>query len=48
MAFRAAVVLILMSSKYLHFNISFIFGNRKKSLGLDPVNRQGIPTQLFV
>ena len=35
MAFRAAVVLLLMSSmssKYLHFNISFIFGNRKKSL----------------
>jgi hypothetical protein len=35
MAFRAAVVLLLMSSmssKCLHFNISFIFGNRKKSL----------------
>jgi len=30
------------------FHISFIFGNRKKSLGLDPVNRQGVPTQLFV
>jgi len=51
MAFRAAVVLLLMlsmSSKYLPFNIFFTFGNRKKSLGLDPVNRQGVPTQLFV
>ena len=36
MAFRAAVVLLLMSSmspKCLHFNISFIFGNRKKIIG---------------
>jgi hypothetical protein len=36
MAFRAAVVLLLMasmSSKCLAFNIYFIFGNRKKSLG---------------
>ena len=36
MAFRAAVVILLMpsvSSKCLPFNISFIFGNRKKSLG---------------
>jgi len=36
MAFRAAVVLILlssMSSKCLPFNISFTFGNRKKALG---------------
>ena len=36
MAFRAAIVLLLiaaMSSKCLRFNISFIFGNRKKSLG---------------
>ena len=36
MIFRAAVVLLLMSSissKCLPFNISFIFGNRKKSLG---------------
>jgi len=35
MAYRAAVVLLLMSSmssKCLPFNISFIFGNRKKSL----------------
>jgi len=35
-AFRAAVVLLRMtsmSSKSLHFNISFIFRNRKKSLG---------------
>jgi len=52
MAFRAAVVLLLMSSmssKYLPFNISFILGNRKKVNGeLDPVNTQGVPTQLFV
>jgi len=34
--------------KCLPFNISFIFGNRKKSLGLDPVNRQGVPTHLLV
>jgi len=36
MAFKAAVVLLLMSSlssKCLPFNISFIFWNRKKSLG---------------
>jgi hypothetical protein len=35
MAFRAAVVLLLissMSSNSLHFNISFIFGNTKTSL----------------
>jgi hypothetical protein len=52
MFFGAAVVLLLMStmtSKCLPFNISFTFGNRKKShWGLDPVNRQGVPTQLFV
>ena len=53
MAFRAAIVLLLMSSvtsKCLPFNISFIFRNRKKSLGggLDPVNRQGVPTRLLV
>ena len=51
MAFRAAVVLHLMSSmssKCLPFNISFIFGNRRNHLGLGPVNRQGVPTQLFV
>jgi len=36
MTFRAVTVLLLMpsmSSKCLPFNISFIFGNRKKSLG---------------
>jgi hypothetical protein len=33
MAFRPAVVLILMPSKCLPFNIFFIFGDRKKSLG---------------
>jgi hypothetical protein len=48
MAFKTAVVLILMSSvstKCIPFNISFIFRNRKKNhWGLDPVNRQGVPT----
>ena len=51
MAFRAAVVLFLMSSmssKCLPFNISFIFGNRKSQWGLEPVNKQNVPTQLFV
>jgi hypothetical protein len=32
-----------MSSKCLPFNISF--GNREKSLGLDPVNREGVSPQ---
>ena len=47
MAFRAAVVLLLMSSvssKCLPFNISFTFGNRKSNWGLGPVNSQGVPT----
>jgi hypothetical protein len=49
MAFRAAVVLSLMSSmssKCLPYNISFIFGNRKSNLGIDPVNREVIPALL--
>jgi hypothetical protein len=51
MACRAAVVLLLMpsvSTKCLPFNISFIFGNRKKSLGVDPVKREDVPAQLFI
>jgi hypothetical protein len=54
MAFREVVLLLLISSisskssKCLPFNISFIFGNRRKSLGVDPVNREGVPAQLFV
>jgi len=52
MAFRAAIVLLLklsMSPKCFHFDIPFVFGNRKKFTGgLDPVKRQGVPTQLFV
>jgi hypothetical protein len=51
MAFRAAVVFFLMSSissKCLPFNISFTFGNRIKSLGLDLVNREDAPAQPFV
>jgi hypothetical protein len=30
------------------FNISFPFGNRESHWGLDPVNREGVPAQLFV
>jgi len=51
MAFRAAVVLFLMSSmssKCLPFNISLSSGTEQSQWGLDPVNRQGVPTQLFV
>jgi hypothetical protein len=51
MAFRAAVVLLLMSSmssKFPPFNVSFIFRERKSHWGLDPVNREGVSAQLFV
>jgi hypothetical protein len=51
MAFRAAVVLPLMlsmSSKCPPLNIFFILRNRKKSLGLEPVNREDVPAQLSV
>jgi hypothetical protein len=48
MAFSVAVVLLVMSSKCIPFNISVIFGNKIKSLGLDPVNRQGVPTYYFI
>jgi hypothetical protein len=48
MAFRAVLLMSSMSSKCLPFNISFIFGKGKKLLGLDPVNREGVPAQLFV
>jgi hypothetical protein len=34
--------------KCLPFSVFFISGNRKKSLGLDPVNREGVAAQLFV
>jgi len=30
------------------FQYVLIFGSRKKLLGLDPVNKQAVPTQLFV
>jgi hypothetical protein len=51
MAFRTAIILPLtssMSTKCLPFNISFIFGKRKKSLGLDTVNREGVPAKSLV
>jgi hypothetical protein len=34
--------------KMSSFNISFIFGTEKSHWGLDPVNRQGVVTQLFI
>jgi hypothetical protein len=43
MAIRAAVALLLMSSKCFPFNISFIFGNRKKSLGARFGEQGGVP-----
>ena len=49
-AFRAAIILLLissMSSKCIPFNISFISRTEKSHWRLDPVNRQGVPTQLF-
>ena len=39
---------ILMSSKCPPFNISYISGTEESHWGLDPVNRQSAPTQLFV
>jgi hypothetical protein len=52
MAFIAAVLFILMSSmssKCLHFNFSFLSsGTVKIHWGLDPVNRHGVPKQVFV
>jgi hypothetical protein len=37
-----------MSSKCLPFDISFIFGTEKSYWGLEPMNREGVPAQLFV
>ena len=34
--------------KMHRFNIFFTFGNTKSLWGLDPANRQGVATQLFV
>jgi hypothetical protein len=51
MAFRAAVVLLLMSSmslKCLPFNISFIFGNRKMTLGARYGEYGDVSAQLFI
>jgi len=51
MAFRAAVVLLLMSSmssKCLPSIFPLSSGTEKSHWGLDPVNRQGVPTQSFV
>ena len=49
MAFRAAIVLLLMSSKISSSQYFLYLWEQKKIVwGLDPVNRQGVPTQLFV
>jgi len=51
MAFRAAVVLtpdIINVIKIPPFNISLSLETEKSHWGLDPVNKQGVPTQLFV
>jgi hypothetical protein len=50
MAFRAAVVLFLMTTKCLPFNISFIYGNGKRhgGGGVGPCEYEGVPAQLFV
>jgi len=50
-AFRAAVVLLLMSSMLSNAFLSLFplsSGTEKCHWGLDPANRQGVPTQLFV
>jgi len=39
---------VISVNKMPTFNISFIFGTEKSPWGLDPVNRQGVPTHLFV
>jgi hypothetical protein len=48
MAFRAAVVLLLMSSKCPPFIFPLYSGTEKRLWGLDPVNREGVPAKLFV
>jgi hypothetical protein len=42
MAFRAAFLLFLMSSKCLPSNISLFLGTERSHWWLDPVNREGI------
>jgi hypothetical protein len=51
MAFRAAVVLLVMSSSHQNAFVSIFplsSGTEKSHWGIDPVNRKGVPTQLFV
>jgi hypothetical protein len=51
MAFRVAVVLLLMSSVSLNAFLSIFplsLRKEKSYCGLDPVNRQGVPIQLYV
>jgi hypothetical protein len=50
MTFRDAVLLLLMSSmssKCLPFNI-YLLEQKKIQWELEPVNREGVPPQLFV
>jgi hypothetical protein len=46
MVFRAAIILLLMSSKCPIFPLSL--GTEKCHWGLDLVNQEGVPAQLFV
>jgi len=51
MGFTAAVVLLLMTSVHQNAFLSIFplsSGTEKSHWGPDPVNRQGVPTQLFV
>jgi hypothetical protein len=52
MASRAAIILLLMTSKWLPSNISFIFGNRKNTSGArsgeSEADQEGVPAHLFV
>jgi hypothetical protein len=51
MAFRAAVILLLMPSMSTNAFLSIFplsSGTKKSDWRVDPVNRQGVPTQLFV
>jgi len=47
MAFRAAVVLLLMSSKFFLSIFPLSSGTEKSHWGLDLVNRRGVPTHLL-
>jgi hypothetical protein len=47
-SFRRITPDVIMSSKCLPINSSFIFGNSKSHWGLDPVEREGFIVELIV